>query len=428
MRAHLCRDRGDLDAAPEVRVLNRRRFLAVAGAMSAGILTGCQISLREGMFNACRAGLPDELARHPLVTDAWQGIDARDFWDVHCHLFGSGDSGRGPWASTAITNPSLPQDFLKRRFFLNAGCAIDSPGQIDTSVVSRLVDQLEAFPAGAKVMLLAFEWVRDDRGVPDMEASTFQVPDDYAAEVAASHPARFEWIASIHPLAPDALDRLDKAVAHGARAVKWLPQVHRIDPASPRCDDFYRKLVALRLPLLTHAGAEQAVRSSAEHLGNPLRLRRPLEHGVRVIVAHCASLGSGRDLDRGDAGPVVANFDLFARLMDTPSYQMLLLADISALTQANRMEVLPRVLERQDWHVRLVDGTDYPLPGIPPLISLGGFVERGMLDPEAVAPLRAIREHNALLFDFVLKRSLVYRGFRFDSRVFATRPHFTMST
>jgi mannonate dehydratase len=396
--------------------------------MSAGALAGCQLSLREGMLNPCRTGLPDHLAHDPLVTAAWNGIHARDFWDAHCHLYGSGDSGGGPWASNAIANPSLPQDFLKRRFFLNAGCANEAPGRIDASLVDRLVEQLDAFPAGAKVMLLAFDWVRDDRGAPDMEASTFQVPDAYAAEVAARHPARFEWIASIHPLAPDALDRIDEAVVRGARAVKWLPQVHRIDPASPRCDDFYRKLVALRLPLLTHAGAEQAVRSSAEPLGNPLRLRRPLEHGVRVIVAHCASLGDGRDLDRGEAGPVVANFDLFARLLDTPSYRTLLLGDISALTLANRMDVLPRVLERQDWHSRLVDGSDYPLPGIPPLVSLDGLVERGMLDPEAVAPLRAIRGHNALLFDFVLKRSLAYRGMRFDPRVFATRRHFTRST
>jgi hypothetical protein len=34
-----------------------------------------------------------------------------------------------------------------------------------------------------------------------------------------------------------------------------------------------------------------------EDFGNPLRLRRPLEQGVRVLVAHCASLGSGLDLD-----------------------------------------------------------------------------------------------------------------------------------
>jgi len=405
--------------------MKRRRLIAAASAMATGALTGCQFALREGVFNECRAGLPDELAHDARVTSAWNGIDAREFWDVHCHLYGSGDSGRGPWASTSITNPSLPQDFAKRRFFLNAGCANDSRESIDTSVVSRIVDQLEAFPAGAKVMLLAFDWVRDERGAPDREASTFQVPDSYAADIAARYPARCEWIASIHPLARDALDRLDEAVARGARAVKWLPQVHRIDPASPRCDAFYRKLAALRIPLLTHAGAEQAVRSAAEHLGNPLRLRRPLEQGVRVIVAHCASLGDGRDLDRGDAGPVVANFDLFARLMDTPSYRMLLLADISALTQINRMDSLSRVLERQDWHPRLLDGTDYPLPGIPPLISLDRFVERGMLEPEAVAPLRAIRRYNTLLFDFVLKRNLAYRGLRFDASVFATRTHFT---
>jgi len=63
-----------------------------------------------------------------------------------------------------------------------------------------------------------------------------------------------------------------------------------IDPASSRCDRFYEALVRTDTPLLTHAGEEAAVDSpAAQELGNPLRLRRALEHGVRVIVAHCAT-------------------------------------------------------------------------------------------------------------------------------------------
>src|SRR6185436_5879483 len=194
----------------------------------------------------------------------------------------------------------------------------------------------------------------------------------------ARHPTHFEWAASIHPHDPAALDRLDAAAARGGRAVKWLPTAQGIDPASARCDRFYRKLADLRLPLFTHAGDERAVRGFGEDLGNPLRLRQPLDAGVRVVVAHCASLGAGRDLDaRGSS--LVPNFDLFARLMDDPRYTSNLAGDISAVTQGNRMDVVASLLARRDWHTRLLNGSDYPLPGVLPLISLPALVDRGLL-------------------------------------------------
>jgi mannonate dehydratase len=59
-----------------------------------------------------------------------------------------------------------------------------------------------------------------------------------------------------------------------------------------------------------------------------------------------------------------------------------------------------------------------------PLISLPALVDRGLLDSTAVAPLKEIRDHNALLFDFVLKRSLVNNGAGFARSVFETRPYF----
>jgi uncharacterized protein len=58
------------------------------------------------------------------------------------------------------------------------------------------------------------------------------------------------------------------------------------------------------------------------------------------------------------------------------------------------------------------------------VISLPGLVSRRLLDPTAVAPLRALRDHNALLFDFVLKRSLARDGAGFAPSVFETRPFF----
>jgi len=288
------------------------------------------------------------------------------------------------------------------------------------------LNQCEAMPPGFHTLLFAFDWARDEAGNPVRDRSTFYVPDDYAAALAARHPDRFQWAASIHPYDPAARDRLDAAVARGARAVKWLPSAQGMDPASAQCDRFYSKLVDLRMPLITHAGDERAVQGFGEDLGNPLRLRRPLDAGVRVVIAHCASLGIGRDLDDGGTR-TLPNFDLFARLMDEPRYLRNLVGDISAVTQGNRMDVVATLLMRQDWHPRLLNGSDYPLPGILPLISLPALVQRGMLDPLAVAPLREIREHNTLLFDLVLKRSLALDGAGFARSVFETRPYFIPS-
>jgi len=409
-------------AQRDATLASRRRFLGAAGAGAAALVAGCDYSLSGGLLNACHAGVPPHLRTHALVAAAWRDIDPHDVWDAHCHVFGNGDSGQGLWINPAMERIWSPLQYVQRLFYMNAGCAHDSPGRIDASVVDRLLNQCEAMPAGFRAMLFAFDWARDDAGNPVPERSTFFVPDAYAADLAQRHRDHFVWAASVHPYAPDARDRLDAAKARGARAVKWLPSAQNIDPASKRCDRFYDKLVELKLPLISHAGDERAVQGHGEHLGNPLLLRRPLDAGVQVVVAHCASLGMGRDLDRG--GGLVANFELFGRLMDEPRPRANLRGDISAVTQGNRMDVVEVLLARRDWHPRLVNGSDYPLPGILPLVSLPALVARGLLDPNAAAPLTELRNHNTLLFDFVLKRSLARDGAGFAPAVFATRAFF----
>ena len=67
------------------------------------------------------------------------------------------------------------------------------------------------------------------------------------------------------------------------------------------------------------AGEEKAVHGGAmADFGNPLRIRRALDQGVQVIMAHCGALGTGVDLDKGENGPAIANFELFLRLMSRP--------------------------------------------------------------------------------------------------------------
>jgi mannonate dehydratase len=278
---------------------------------------------------------------------------------------------------------------------------------------------MDGFPAGARILLLAFDWAHDEQGRPLREASAFHVPNAYAARVARAHPARMAWAASIHPYRGDALAALEGAIADGARAMKWLPAAMGIDPASARCDAFYRLLAKHDLPLITHAGHEAAVAGTArQDYGNPLKLRRALDLGVRVVVAHCASHGD--DLDQ--AGQRRSSFEIFAGMMDANLSG--LYGDISAVTQFNRAEVLQTLLARPEWHDRLLNGSDYPLPGILPLTSLSKLIKLKLLDAETKPFLSGLREHNPLLFDFALKRLLRRDGVGFADAVFETRDFF----
>ena len=403
-------------------MMKRRLFLG-AGCAVGALASGCDFSLRDGVFNACRADLPTDLRDHPLVTSAWKGLDPEKVWDTHCHVFGDGDSGSGLWYNPRLEQIWRPRGYVQREFYINASCVDETPGNVDKSFVERLLGKCLGMPPGFHVLLFAFDWARDDAGAPMPERSTFHVPDDYVAKLSKNHPAHFAWAASIHPYDPKALDRLDAAVEKGARAVKWLPSAQNIDPADARCDRFYARLAALQLPLIAHAGDERAVHGFGEHLGNPLRLRRPLDAGVKVVVAHCASLGEGQDTDRGGRA-MLPNFELFARLMEDPNYRKNLVGDIAAITQGNRMNVVPILLERSEWHGRLLNASDYPLPGVVPLIYLKSLFDQKLLDPAALEPLRRIREINVLLFDLVLKRSLSLNGRGFPAAVFETAPFF----
>ena len=378
------------------------------------------------MLNPCLAGLPPRLAEHELVRAAWEGIDATLVWDGHAHLVGIGDSGDGVWINPDSESPVHPLQFAQRVFFLNAGCANGAPGQVDRSYVERMRSLLDPMPPGAKLVLLAFDRVYTESGDVALGRSSFYVPNAYAHAVAQRHPDRFEWAASIHPYRRDCVVALESAAGQGARAVKWLPAAMGIDPGSALCDGFYSALARLDLPLITHAGLERAVHGSdTQEYGNPLRLRRALDHGVRVVVAHCASMGQDRDLDRGPNGPMVDSFELFERMMEMPRFVGKLFGDLSALPQRARAQALGRVIERTDWQSRLLNGSDYPLPGAMPLYSLDYLAEQGFIERATAPVLSEIRRYNPLLFDFVLKRHLVVAGKRFAASVFETRPFFS---
>lgn len=403
----------------------RRRLLLAGLGLAAAGAGGWALSQRDRVWNPCLARLPRDLAEHPVVQAAWEGVDPARVWDCHAHIAGTGDSGSGITTSPEMESLLSPIQFAQRLFYLNAGCVHDAPGRIDASYVERMHNLVDGLRPGVKLMLFAFDRCHDEAGRPVPERTAFHVPNAYARDLARRHANYFEWVCSIHPYRPDAVAAIEEASAHGARAVKWLPAAMGMDPASPKCDAFYDALARLNMPLITHAGEEKAVHGAGQHqFGNPLRLRRALDAGVKVIVAHCASLGD--DLD--DAGKPRASFDLFLQLMAEPRAKGLLHGDISAITQRNRKPALIRtLLERGDLHDRLLHGSDYPLPGIVPLTSTASLARAGLLPKAAVHDLDILRQHNPLLFDFTLKRLLNWQGHSFSPAVFNTRRLFAAS-
>jgi len=400
---------------------SRRRFLKMALLATAGASVAAH-ARKPFLVNPCLD--PASLDRNPWLERIWQGLDPAKVWDCHVHLTGIGDSRHGLYSGQKLQSLWHPVFYSQRLFYMNAGCVSTQSGTVDENYVHRLALLTRSMPAGVKAMLFAFDWYHDDAGQPVPELSTFHVPDSFARQMAKECPDVFEWVASIHPYRPDAIDRLEAAAGEGARAVKWLPAAQNIDPASKRCDAFFASLARLSLPLITHCGEEKATQShNLIPLGNPLRLRRALDAGVRVVAAHCASSGDDEDLDRPRTRQ--KSFDLFVRLMERPEWKENLFGDISAIVLRNRKpKVLQTLLTREDWHGRLLNGSDYPLPGILPLISLPQLARHGLLPKESVADLQALRQVNSLHFDLALKRSLNWQGKSFPPQVFETRTFF----
>jgi mannonate dehydratase len=256
------------------------------------------------------------------------------------------------------------------------------------------------------------------------------IPNDYARNVARRNLARFEWAASVNPQRPGAADLVRQAVSHGARALKWIPYFMDIDPASPRFNGFYDVLAELKLPLIVHAGWEhELMQHGNQEYGNPLRLRRALDRGVKVVVAHCATQGDFDDIDTGQGMTRRPSFDLFRRMIDERGYDALLSGDISAIGDAGRSpEMLRELLQHPRWAGRLINGSDYPLPGVRVTVSTGHLVKAGLLDETLPALIDHIQGHNPLLFDFVVKRCLSHQNARFPNDVFECAGTFRQAT
>ena len=191
-----------------------------------------------------------------------------------------------------------------------------------------------------------------------------------------------------------------------------------IDPMHSKCTPFFDAMVKLDMTLLCHVGEEHSVDMCGldNELGNPLRLRAPLDRGVKVIAAHCATEGYASDMDYEGRQEC---FQLWLRLMDEEKYKGLLFGDISATCAFRRIGYLGTLLDRTDLHKRLVNGSDYPVPALNVVVHTGKLVAARLITSAEKVALDDIYGSSPLLFDFCLKRCLrSANGNRFADGVF----------
>lgn len=264
--------------------------------------------------------------------------------DIHCHAAGIGAGGSGCHVSPPLRNS------WKYSAYLRSYCVTEEEllREGDGLVIRRLAETLAGSTLVSRAVILAMDCVVCDNGEPDPGRTEIQIPNEFLSIEVRRYP-NLLFGASINPHRRDAIDRLDRAVSDGAILVKWLGSIQHIDPADRRLIPFYQRLADLRLPLLVHTGRENSFTFARDELGDPEHLRIPLAEGVKVIAAH----GAGNGMSHGER-----NFDRFLRLAtEFPN----LFADISALTQINRLGQLDRLLRHRELYGRLLYGSDMPL-------------------------------------------------------------------
>ncbi|MEX2482513.1 MAG: amidohydrolase family protein [Gammaproteobacteria bacterium] len=268
--------------------------------------------------------------------------------DIHVHI-----AGLGTGCAECFVSDDLVGSY-KFAWYLGAfgTSAAEMEARGDVIVIEHLLERMRASRWVKRAVVLALDGVIGADGEFDRPATQVYVPNEYVRNLARRHD-EILFGASINPYRSDALARLDQVKREGAVLVKWIPAIMAIDPADAALDTFYARLVALRLPLLVHVGAENAFRGADDRLGDPLRLLRALEAGVTVIAAHLATTGKNGGEEN------------FARLLPLFERYPNLYTDQSSLTQINKLGYLVRALAYPGVPSRLLHGSDWPLQFFP---------------------------------------------------------------
>jgi hypothetical protein len=272
-------------------------------------------------------------------------IQRQNIIDIHCHTAGIGAGDSGCFISERLKKSWKFHIYMKA--FGITGAEVAACG--DALIIERLSARLADSRYVGSAVILAMDGVTGSNGELDLAKTEMYVPDDFISVEVCKY-TNLHFGASINPYRRDAVERLDKAADNHAVLIKWLPNIQLIDPSDRKIIPFYRRLRDLGLPLLAHTGHEYSFTRTRNDFADPERLRLPLEFGVTVIAAHTATSGRNNGM---------SNFD---RILPMFKQYPNLYADISSLTQINKIGHLKKVLGHANLHEKLLYGSDMPLP------------------------------------------------------------------
>ena len=262
--------------------------------------------------------------------------------DMHVHIVGNGLRGSGCWLKVGTWHRPLAAFMLRH---IGVGVSTRAP-EFDDAYVSHLAKLVRESSLGGAV-ILAQDEVYDSAG-QKLDFGSFYVPNDYVLQLARDH-SEFLPAVSIHPARADALDELDRCLEGGAVMLKLLPNCHNVECGDSRYRKFWERMAEAQLPLLAHTGGEHTVPVIRKDLSDPRTLTLPLQCGVTVIAAHCATKSGLTDPDY---------FEIFCDMLaEHPN----LFGDTSAFNVPIRGRHIRACLESGVTE-RLVHGSDFPVP------------------------------------------------------------------
>lgn len=272
-----------------------------------------------------------------------QALPTSPIVDMHVHIAGLG------YDSDSFVSDEMKKGY-KFDYYLNAfGVTREEIEQHgDQLVVAKVANVIEQSQHVNGAIILAMDGIIDKNGILDKAKTQVYIPNDFVAQQTALYPSLY-FGASINPYRPDALALLEQAKRQGAVLVKWIPNIQHIDPADEKIIPFYNKLKELNLPLLSHTGQERSFGSAIDKYGDPQRLKLPLSLGVTVIAGHIAT--TGKTDQQSNYQRILEMFDEYPNLY----------ADISSLTQINKLGYLNTALVEEKLKGRLIYGSDFPL-------------------------------------------------------------------
>ena len=168
---------------------------------------------------------------------------------------------------------------------------------------------------------------------------------------------RFYWGASVSPNRKNWRKEMEFVLNDpNAVLMKLIPSVQHINLQDPRHKDYYKSLAKNRMPLLCHVGPEYSFPEGIrEKERDHFRLlEKPLECGVTVIAAHCATPVFPTDKNE------TKEFYRFMQRANSGG-KVQLWGDTSAFSLLTRIPILEEILETfpPEW---LVHGSDFPIP------------------------------------------------------------------